>query len=84
MWTVLLKKSVRRRLELIPNPDKERIKRAINTLAYAPELLDIKPLKGRDDYRLRVGDWRLILDIDENKKIITVNRLSSRGDVYKS
>lgn len=78
-----MKKSVQHKLSRIPNPDKERIKQAIFALAENPEQLDIKPLVGRDDYRLRVGDWRLIMNIYHDKKICIVHTLASRGDVYK-
>lgn len=83
MWKVALKKSVKQGLERIPNPDKERIKQAICALAENPETLDIKPLKGRNGYRLRVGDWRLIMDIYRDEKVFAVHTLDSRGDVYK-
>ena len=83
MWKVVIKKSVGQRLERIPNPDKKRIKQAIIDLADKPETLDIKPLAGRSDYRLRVGNWRLIMDIYSDEKIIHITLLDSRGDVYK-
>ena len=83
MWTVAIKKSAQRRLERIPNPDNERIKRALRTLETNPEHLDLKPFVGRDDYRLRVGDWRLIMDVYNDEKIFAVHTLESRGDVYK-
>lgn len=83
MWTVVLKKSVKRKLMQIPNPDKERIKQAIRDLVEKPEVLDIKPLKGRSDYRVRVGDWRLVMDIYFDEKIFSIHTLAPRGDVYK-
>ena len=42
---------------------------------------DVKRLKGRTDYRLRVGDWRVIFDMDRN--LIIVKAIAPRGDVYK-
>ncbi len=83
MWTVITGKPVQRRLARIPNPDKDRIKQAIKVLSANPEQLDIKPLTGRDEHRLRVGDWRLIMKINEEEKLIFIRALGSRGDVYK-
>ena len=83
MWTVKIDKSVYKRLNRIPNPDKRRILQALFDLEDKPEQLDIKPLVNRDCYRLRVGDWRLIMDMDLEEKIISVYMLGSRGDVYK-
>ena len=74
MWTVVLNKAVRRKLESIPEPDKTRIKQAINDLQTIPEQLDIKPLTGRNAYRLRVGGWRLLMDVYEEEKIFSVYR----------
>lgn len=83
MWTVITGNAVKRRLAKIPNPDKERIKQAILKLQYKREELDIKPLTGSDEYRLRVGGWRLIMRINEEEKLIFIRALGSRGDVYK-
>ncbi|MBQ7197220.1 MAG: type II toxin-antitoxin system RelE/ParE family toxin [Synergistaceae bacterium] len=84
MWQVELGNSVKRKLKQIPEPDKERLKEAIRLLRDTPEALDIKKLVGRDDYRLRVGKWRFLMDIDEKEKKIIVNTLASRGEVYKN
>ena len=83
MWNVEINKAVQNKVKKIPEPEKGRIKQAIIKLKDMPELLDIKKLVGRDGYRLRVGKWRLIIDIYEEKKLINVRSLDSRGQVYK-
>lgn len=45
--------------------------------------LDIKPLVGTDEHRLRIGGWRLIMKINEEEKQIFIRALGSCGDVYK-
>ena len=83
MWTVNVDKAVDKRLKKIPEPEKSRIQQAIYDLEDKPETLDIKPLVGRSGYRLKVGGWRLLLDIDSAERKIFVYMLASRGDVYK-
>ena len=83
MWTVNVDKFVDKRLKKIPEPEKSRIQQALDVLEVAPETLDVKPLVGRSGYRLKVGGWRLLLDIDFEERIIFVYMLGSRGDVYK-
>ena len=56
---------------------RNRIRNAIHNLPYG----DVKKLQGRDGYRLRVGDYRIIFD--RNGNIIYIERISNRGQVYK-
>lgn len=42
---------------------------------------DVKKLKGRNGYRLRVGDYRVIFD--RNGNILLIERIDNRGQVYK-
>ena len=55
-----------------------RIIRAIETLPKG----DVKKLSGRDGYRLRVGDYRVIFDIYGN--VTYIDKIGNRGDIYKS
>lgn len=52
-------------------------------LAEDPERtdLDVKKLAGREGFRLRVGDWRVIYTNDG--LVLSVERIGPRGDVYK-
>lgn len=59
-------------------PTKERLKEAIHALPLG----DVKKLQGyQSDYRLRVGNLRVIFSIDE--ETITVKSILPRGQVYK-
>jgi mRNA-degrading endonuclease RelE of RelBE toxin-antitoxin system len=43
---------------------------------------NVKKLKGRDGYRLRVGDWRVVYDIEAGKLVLIVIEIGPRGDIY--
>ena len=43
----------------------------------------VKRLAGNKLYRLRVGDYRVILDINRNKLIIIVITIGNRSNIYK-
>lgn len=58
----------------------ERLLKAIYKL---PEGTDIKKLKGSELFRLRVGNYRVIYSVDDEIKVITVENIDNRGDVYK-
>jgi mRNA interferase RelE/StbE len=40
-------------------------------------------LVGRSEYKLRVGDYRVIVDIEENRRVIIVRSLGHRRNIYK-
>ncbi len=56
---------------------KERIVKAINNLPNG----DVKKLQGRTCYRLRVGDYRIIFDMNGN--VLYIEKIDNRGQVYK-
>jgi len=68
-------------LKRMNQPDKGRIVRALEKLALDPPQGDITSLEGKDGYRLRVGGYRVLFDIDEN--MIAVYSIAPRGQAYK-
>ncbi|MFA5873471.1 MAG: type II toxin-antitoxin system RelE/ParE family toxin [Anaerolineales bacterium] len=42
-----------------------------------------KKLQGRPGYRLRVGEWRVIYEINKNEVMIIVMKIAPRGEVYR-
>ena len=60
-----------------------RILHAMTRLAENPDRqdMDVKKLAGREGFRLRIGDWRVIYTRDGT--VLAVERIGPRGDVYK-
>jgi mRNA-degrading endonuclease RelE of RelBE toxin-antitoxin system len=42
-----------------------------------------KKLKGREGYRLRIGDWRVLYEINDGKLVIVVLAIKPRGGAYE-
>ncbi len=82
-WEVTVDKAVLRRLSRIPEPERGRLASAIADLRSDPESKDIRPLSGQSGYRMRVGRWRVLMDIDFESERVSVYDLGPRGDVYK-
>ena len=53
---------------------------AVDPFASIP---NAKKLQGRSGYRLRVGDWRVIYEINKDEVVIIVMKIAPRGEVYK-
>ncbi|MBI2129551.1 type II toxin-antitoxin system RelE/ParE family toxin [Candidatus Woesearchaeota archaeon] len=57
-----------------------RIEKKVSELSEDPYLKDIKKLKGTEGYRLRVGDYRVIFEIEGNK--IQILKVGHRRNIY--
>lgn len=82
MYTIIIKKKVKKFLDSLPTQERNRITTAISAL---PNGEDIKPIKGHSDLlRLRVGSYRVIYTVDHGILTVYVIGAGNRGDIYKS
>jgi mRNA interferase RelE/StbE len=63
--------------------EQQRVLTALDELVLGSGLLDVKPLKGRPELRLRIGKYRVLFIEDRNKQVYVVTTIAPRGDVYK-
>ena len=84
-YTLLIKKQAKKALQSLARTDHNRIAEKIKLLGDNPDnpILDIKPLQGEPYYRLRVGQWRIIFDRDDEVRIIAIEKIKPRGGAYK-
>jgi mRNA interferase RelE/StbE len=84
-YTLLIKKQAKKSLQSLARTDRNRIAEKIKLLGKDPDnpILDIKPLQGEPYYRLRVGQWRIIFDRNDEIKIIAIEKIKPRGGAYK-
>lgn len=74
----------RRDLKRLDPPVQRRIVKALNRLTGNPPTGDIVRLVGGDDeWRLRVGDWRVRFTYDRNRGVVQVLRVLPRGRAYR-
>ncbi|RJR33620.1 MAG: type II toxin-antitoxin system RelE/ParE family toxin [Deltaproteobacteria bacterium] len=82
VWRVEINHQFDKKLSKLPRPDRQQILSALEKLEQAPLTL-AKSLKGRPDWRLRVGNWRILLRVNRKIKVIIAYDLGPRGDIYK-
>jgi len=82
-YNITLKKRAIKALEKINEPYYSAIKEAIYNLAQNPRPVGCKKLKGRDAYRIRVADYRIIYDIFDDILLVDVIDLGHRKDIYE-
>jgi mRNA interferase RelE/StbE len=83
-WQVIIHRKAEKILKRLDGETLERIRGAIGGLANEPRPARVKKLTGYDNlYRIRVGDWRIIYAIEDDRLIILVLEISTRGGAYR-
>jgi mRNA interferase RelE/StbE len=82
-YQVSLSKRAIKKLETISEPYYSSIKQAIYGLADDPRPHGYKKLKGREGYRIKVSDYRIIYEIFDNKLVVDVIDLGHRRNIYE-
>ncbi len=83
-YELFIERRAQRQLARIAEQDRERIIVAIGGLAKEPRPAGVKKLSGRDAWRIRVGDYRVIYEINDEALVIQVITIRHRRDVYRS
>ena len=81
-WLVEFERRADRDLEQLDPQVKQRVLAAIARLLSDPRSAELRKLKGRPESRLRVGDWRVILELDVDERTIIIERVLPRGRAY--
>jgi len=82
MYKVRVERRAQKKLASIPEPYYSNLKVAILGLGNEPRPPGCKKLKGRDAYRIRVADYRIIYEIQDRILLVDVIDLGHRKDIY--
>jgi mRNA interferase RelE/StbE len=85
MYSTLFARAALKSLKRMPANTARTIRSKIERLARDPHAPNNNALKltGRDGYRLRVGDWRVIYELDDEQRRLVVLRIGPRGGIYE-
>lgn len=82
-YRIGFKPSVKKDLKDIPNHDVGRILHVIEGLAHDPHPPGSRKLAGREAWRLRVGGYRVIYMVEDDRLTIVVVKIGHRREVYR-
>lgn len=83
MYRVEFRPAALRALRHIDARDHDRIRGVIALLAQDPRPPGMAKLRGRDGYRVRVGNYRIIYTIQDDLVLIVIVAIGHRRDVYR-
>lgn len=82
-YSLQIKPAAGKELDALDNALFTRIDRKILVLAENPRPPGSKKLRGyKDQWRIRVGDWRVVYIVDDAAKRVSVTRVAHRREVY--
>lgn len=85
MYEILFTKQADRALRKMSRNTARLIREKLDQLAQDPYARNpnVTKLQGRPGYRLRVGDWRVIYELEDDRLVIMVLKVAPRGGVYR-
>lgn len=83
-YRVEIARRAARALSALPRPEQQRVRAAIDLLTTEPHPpLATKLVGERRAYRVRVGDYRIVYEVFDDRLMIQVVRIGHRRDVYR-
>ncbi len=83
-WRWILTPAANRNLERLSEEVRRRIKAELDLLVAGSPTVDIRKLEGSsDEYRLRVGDYRVLYGADKAEKTFVVFKIADRKEAYR-
>ena len=85
MYQLKLEKRAEAEFKKLSSEILKRVDSRLSALENDPRPKGVKKLSGRgkEGWRVRVGDYRILYRIDDNKKRVAVYRIKHRSEVYK-
>lgn len=81
-YDILIFRRAQKALADLPLRDYDRVKTSISALSTNPRPHGCVKLTSRPGWRVRVGDYRVIYEIDDPNHTVTILHLGNRRDVY--
>ena len=83
-YRVAIAPAARKQLAALPTDVQDQIRPEIVGLGADPRPHRSQKLKGPSgEYRIRVGDYRVIYVIDDNNRLVGITRVAHRRDAYR-
>ncbi len=83
MYSILLSNRAEKQLDKFDNKQYQKIKIAILTLIDNPRPFGCIKLTNQEGYRIRVGNYRILFEIDDSKKNVKIYSVKHRKDAYR-
>ena len=81
-YRLIISRTAAKEFEALPGEVIERVREKIRSLAEEPRPHGSKKLRGSNTWRIRIGDWRVLYEIDDSGKIVDIGAIRHRSKAY--
>jgi mRNA interferase RelE/StbE len=82
-YSLSILRRAQKEMAQLPTDAYHRVRDAIRGLSEQPRPFGSRKLTGREGWRIRVGDYRVIYEIDDSLRQVTVLDIGNRRDIYR-
>ena len=82
-YRVRIEKQASKALEKLDTVTQNRIVKVIRSLADNPRPPGSRKMKNREGWRVRIGDYRVIYDINDESSVVSVAKIGHRREMYR-
>jgi len=82
-YQVIIQRSAEKELDALEKTVHKRVAARLLALEEDPRPAGVKKLQGQESFRLRVGDFRVLYTIDDKTKIVFIQAIGHRREVYR-
>jgi mRNA interferase RelE/StbE len=83
-YRIEIKRTARKALLALPHDVQRRLSESIDALASDPHGTSTRKLTGSDTlYRVRIGDYRVVYEVQDDRLLIHVVKVGHRRDIYR-
>ena len=84
-YRIKVQRSAAKALKKIPKPDRKRISKKIDSLAEKLPSPDTTKMKGNNPFhKVRVGDYRIVYEIQDDVLVILIVKVGHRKNIYRN
>jgi mRNA interferase RelE/StbE len=83
MYDVIISNVAKKQLDKIDFNDLKRITSKILNFEYEPRPTGCIKLKDKNGYRIRIGNYRILYEINDSQKVVSIYKIAHRKEAYK-
>ena len=82
-YQIIIKPSAQKDLDKLPDKEVIRVASKIFLLSQNPRTIGTQKLTEQEAYRIRIGNYRILFEIDDTTESVLIYRIKHRKEVYK-